>query len=265
MARIEAKNGYGYNLSLLDLNAIYEADNYVADGSVFQASYYGGSSDTFRGYGFTYNFIGEPTGGVITSYQAIRFGRVAFTVTGVEVSVPAIVAAAQTASTGDDFQLFRSTLEGADVMIGSTGNDTILSFGGNDDIRGGVGSDTLDAGGGDDRLTGGAGKDILFGRDGRDVFVFEKTSDTLTFARDTIRDFQRGLDKIDLRKIDADQDGTAGNQAFKFIGSKAFTGRDGELRFSKGVLTGDVDGDMVADFAIRVAGPTKLAATDFVL
>ena len=72
-------------------------------------------------------------------------------------------------------------------------------------------------------------------------------------------------DIIDLSTIDADTDGTAGNQAFKYIGAAAFGGVDGQLRFSSGILQGDVNGDRVADFEVRIAGVTSLLATDFVL
>ncbi len=82
--------------------------------------------------------------------------------------------------------------------------------------------------------------------------------------RDIIADFSRTqLDIIDLSKIDADIDGTSGNQAFKFIGAAAFSGIDGQLRFSGGIVQGDVNGDRVADFELRVSA--ALIASDFLL
>jgi hypothetical protein len=69
-------------------------------------------------------------------------------------------------------------------------------------------------------------------------------------------------DRIDLSTIDADIDGAPGNQAFHFVPGgigDAFTGADGELRFSGGLLQGDVDGDRTADIEIRIVG-TLLAA-----
>ena len=75
-------------------------------------------------------------------------------------------------------------------------------------------------------------------------------------------DFNSGQgDKIDLSAIDADA-GTAGDQAFTFIGSGVFTGVAGQLHFDLNFVEGDVNGDAVADFRIGVAQPT-LAATDF--
>jgi serralysin len=66
-----------------------------------------------------------------------------------------------------------------------------------------------------------------------------------------------------LRTIDADIDGTAGNQAFRFIGSAAFSGVDGQLRFAGGLLQGDTNGDRVADLEVRIVG--ALLAGDILL
>jgi serralysin len=63
--------------------------------------------------------------------------------------------------------------------------------------------------------------------------------------------------------IDADTDGTAGNQAFKFIGATAFSGVDGQLRFAGGILQGDTNGDRRADFEIKIVG--ALLAGDVIL
>src|SRR4051812_44429570 len=267
MARIDVKNGYSFNLANLDLNTIYEASNYVATSTVFQAQYGVGYSDTFRGFGFTYNEVGEPIGGTVTSYQAVYGGHVAFTVSSVSAPATSLVAAAQTGSNADDIALMQSLLNGADAFFGSSGSDVFSGLGGNDQISGGAGNDRLNGGADNDLLIGGNGKDALTGGAGLDRFRFDRVSDSTVdvFGRDTITDFKRGIDKIDLSKIDADQNGTSGNQAFKFIGSKAFTGHDGELRFAGGVVYGDVNGDAVADFSIKVNGLTKMAATDFVL
>jgi serralysin len=81
---------------------------------------------------------------------------------------------------------------------------------------------------------------------------------------DTISVFVPGADRIDLRGIDADI-AAAGNQAFTFIGARAFSGEAGELTFSRGVLSGDVNGDRIADVRIAVSGVSALASGDFYL
>ena len=70
------------------------------------------------------------------------------------------------------------------------------------------------------------------------------------------------------RSSDADT-GAAGDQAFSFIGGGAFTHHAGELQAravgANTVISGDVDGNGVADFQIRLNGSVALQATDFVL
>ena len=61
----------------------------------------------------------------------------------------------------------------------------------------------------------------------------------------------------------------AGDQAFAFIGSGAFTGTAGELRTFQGgtttYLQGDTNGDGLADFLIRLDGLHTLGGGDFML
>ncbi|MEO1611528.1 MAG: matrixin family metalloprotease [Pseudomonadota bacterium] len=87
--------------------------------------------------------------------------------------------------------------DGDDRLFGGRGADTLRGDGGDDALRGGGGEDVLRGGGGGDRLIGGGGDDMLNGGGGRDVFVFSDRT-----GRDMIRDFEDGLDKIDLRGAD---------------------------------------------------------------
>lgn len=155
---------------------------------------------------------------------------------------------------------------GADVMNGLAGNDKLNGYAGKDALSGGGGSDTLDGGNGADMLHGGTGKDILIGGGGADRFTFKSTADAgKGTAQDQIRDFSRAQgDKIDLSGIDA-HSGKAGNQAFSFIGSKGFSGTPGQLRYADGHVSGDVNGDKVADFQIDIVNNHGLQGTDFIL
>lgn len=56
-----------------------------------------------------------------------------------------------------------------------------------------------------------------------------------------------------------------GNQAFTFIGNSAFGHISGQLQLSSGVLSGDVNGDALADFHIELIGVNALQPSDFVL
>ncbi|ATY30847.1 M10 family metallopeptidase C-terminal domain-containing protein [Sphingomonas psychrotolerans] len=147
--------------------------------------------------------------------------------------------------------------------------DGIFGLGGNDQLRGGGGDDTIDGGANNDMLWGGAGADELFGGTGADQFHYAAVSDSLWVDRDRIADFKRSEgDKINLSAIDADL-AASGNQAFSFIGTAAFSGIAGQLRYQvsagQTLVSGDVDGDGVADFGIALQGNIALIGTDFYL
>lgn len=195
---------------------------------------------------------------------------------------------------------------GADRMAGGLGNDTYVvdnagdvvvegALGGVDTVRTSLSSFTLGnnvedlvftgfgkatlngndldnditGGSSSDLLAGGAGRDVLNGAGGADVFRFESLADFSPAAQglDIIGDFSRRQgDKVDLSALDADL-ALDGDQAFSFIGTAAFSGNAGELRFtatrSGAVVSGDVDGDGAADFAFRLAGVSSVGSIDF--
>lgn len=103
-----------------------------------------------------------------------------------------------------------------------------------EDVVGSLGRDVLVGDDGANRLEGGVGRDTLRGNDGADAFVF---TDDLDFG-DTIRDFQSGLDRIE---IDAVTVGT-GRLAFDPATDRlTLTPEDGAS-----VLVAVVHGDAVA-------------------
>jgi serralysin len=166
---------------------------------------------------------------------------------------------------------------GHDYMNGFLGNDTLSGGDGADSLRGDDGVDQLSGGSGNDWLLGGAGQDVLVGGSGADTFEFWHESHSPHLRRDTIRDFEQGLDRIDLESIDAHDTDRGFNErddAFTFLGTAPFTGTAGELRHDLLVIGGgeavtmlraDTDGDRVADFELRLDGAYVLVATDFVL
>ncbi|HEX2554682.1 MAG TPA: hypothetical protein VHL98_13350 [Microvirga sp.] len=110
------------------------------------------------------------------------------------------------------------------------------------------------------------GRDDLSGGAGADVFRFTAPEAGFGSGRDEILDFASGEDRIGLRRIDADED-DRGNQGFTWVDrgdlGASFTGEAGQIRFARGVLQGDGDGDGRADFEIRIHG--SLAAGDVML
>lgn len=160
------------------------------------------------------------------------------------------------------------TLIDIENLKGSSHEDTLIGNTGANVLDGDKGGDALNGGDGNDTLIGGAGRDTMTGGSGKDIFAFRSVTDSVkTIAlRDTIADFVKGSDKIDLAAIDANV-GVAGDQAFNFIGAAAFSGIAGELRAvahsGETVVSGDVNGDGAADFAINLIGAFALAQADF--
>lgn len=149
------------------------------------------------------------------------------------------------------------------ALFGGVKGDEIHGGDGNDRLFGGKGGDLLAGDGGSDRLIGGNGVDALEGGTGADVFIFRHAAEA--GRGDVILDFSRAEgDRIDLSGIDA-RSGAAGDQAFSFIGAKAFSGKAGELRYRDGIVSGDVDGDGKPDVLIEIANDHALAASDFIL
>lgn len=148
-----------------------------------------------------------------------------------------------------------------DRIVGSNGADTLRGEAGVDILVGRRGDDRLHGGPGNDLLHGGPGRDLLRGGAGDDAFIFGPSA--FSNRPDVIADFERG-DVISLQKIDA-RPASRGDDAFRFIGDDDFGGRSGELRYADGRLSGDLDGDGLADFAIRLRGHPDLHAADLFL
>lgn len=167
---------------------------------------------------------------------------------------------------------------GNDTLLGGSDNDVLVSHGGADSLDGGSGRDSLYGGADADVLLGGDGDDLLLGGDGNDVLRGDGGRDTLNggtgldrFVYTTIaqspagalRDVIAGFDgvggttageRIDLSGIDA-RPMIAGNQAFVFIGTAAFSAA-GQVRVvdsgSNTLLQAEVTGDRTADLEVLI-------------
>jgi Ca2+-binding RTX toxin-like protein len=182
----------------------------------------------------------------------IAYARTSFVLTaGAEVELLAAMDGAGTDPLNLSGNAFNNTVQG------NAGANTLLGFAGNDYLVGLGGSDILD---------GGAGADILAGGAGADSFRFSLAADSPMATPDRISDFVSGTDKIDLSPIDANS-GLAGNQAFTFLGTGAFTSHAGELRYDvtggKTHIYGDVNGDGVADLHIVLDNAAVPVSGDF--
>ncbi|RVU21817.1 calcium-binding protein [Methylobacterium oryzihabitans] len=183
------------------------------------------------------------------------------------------------------------------IINGNSSENYIAAGGGADAFSGADGADLIRGGTGNDWIRGGTGADFLAGEEGADKFAYYTVTESLVGDRDIITDFT-GLasgtpaserDRIDLHRIDADSS-TAADDAFRFLGTAAFTGRAGELRIvaetlevvdpnpdwfwptepivyttAGYIVEGDVTGDGMADFQLAVATGGVLLAGDFSL
>ncbi|MDC0500093.1 M10 family metallopeptidase C-terminal domain-containing protein [Paracoccaceae bacterium] len=219
----------------------------------------GGGTDTIV-------FTGNAKANVnLASTRAQNTGHGRDTITGVENV---------TSGNGAD------TLRGngaANTLSGNKGNDKVYGNNGNDKLYGGSGNDRLYGGGGRDTIQGDSGKDTMFGGSSADTFIFTKTSDSSANASraDVIRDFTDGVDKINLRAIDASTD-LSGNNTFTFDGTTSFgTSKQGDVYYKKFNKAGtandytmvyiDTDDDRATEMSIRLTGLFDLGADDFIL
>jgi serralysin len=127
-------------------------------------------------------------------------------------------------------------------------------------------------GAGNDRINGNQANNVFTGNGGSDTFIFANYSGRIDgktvvdTSVDKITDFVSGTDKIDVSAYDANTR-VAGDQAFTFIGSGAFTQVAGQLRtYSEGgdnFIAGDTNGDGIADFMINISHSTVVVADFF--
>lgn len=144
----------------------------------------------------------------------------------------------------------------ANAITGNAGNNVLSGGAGNDVLRGGAGLD---------RLIGGPGADLLTGGAQRDLFVYAAANHSgRGAAHDRITDFQKNVDTLDLRAVDANV-GAGGNQDFRYIGTANFTGHVGDLRVQHGLVQGDVNGDLIADFEIVLGNNVLLGVHDILV
>ena len=111
--------------------------------------------------------------------------------------------------------------------------------------------------GGNDKLMGAGGADVLIGGAGQNRYVYTDINDSPAGKdkHDSIYGFGKN-DTINLRALDGE---------LSFIGGKKFSGAAGDVRFSKGVLGLDLDGDGSADFSIALPGTKALKGSNLLL
>jgi len=168
-----------------------------------------------------------------------------------------------------------TTLKATDVIAsgGATQAFTMVGDGTSSNIAdtlvAGAGNDILYGMDGNDTLIGGGGADFMLGGAGADTFVYNAPTDSAPFAQDLIFDFSQAEgDKLSLTGIDANS-GTGANDAFTVVTS--FSNVAGQLVIAapdaSGYyhVSGDVNGDGVADFVIALKVTGTLTSADILL
>jgi hypothetical protein len=144
---------------------------------------------------------------------------------------------------------------GNDTLVGDSGNDSVYGGDGNDKIVGGWGADFLYGGAGNDTLEAGRGADVITGGAGADTFIFN-TGESATSAPDHITDFHHNQ-----------HDEILFLAAHRFMGTAAFSGTAGEIRYavagSEVHVFFDANGDKHADMEVILTGVHMLVAADF--
>jgi Ca2+-binding RTX toxin-like protein len=224
----------------------------------------GSGDDHMEGGADNDAYIVDSTGDVVVEGSGGGYDEV-FTALSVYTMPSGVEKISYNGTSGGSYSVTGNALD--NLIYGSGAADTLSGMDGADEIRAAAGNDTLSGGDGADLLVGGAGADGFTGGSGNDTFRIGYYETGFLADADTIADFASG-DLIDVAGWDANT-GVAGDQAFTFVGTAAFSGNAGELRsWFDGTDTwvmGDITGDGVGDFEIRVAGNVSLGASDFVL
>jgi serralysin len=264
---------YGANMDYKTGNDVYYLPSANGPGTFWECIWDAGGIDTIAHFGFTPATIdlrpatldNSPTGGGVVSFARGIYGG--FTIANDVVIENAFGGSGADVIRGNDAHNFLAGGLGNDLLFGGVGNDYLAGDGGTDTIFGDAGIDEIE---------GNGQRDVLFGGVGNDDFNYFALSDSgkNSATRDSIRDFTRGQDDIDLRHLDAStRDG--GNQSFRFIADREFSEKAGELRFEKfnragtnrdqTIIEADVNGDGRVDFSIELKGLHNLTAGDFFL
>jgi Ca2+-binding RTX toxin-like protein len=159
---------------------------------------------------------------------------------------------------------------GDDRITGNASDNWLYGLNGRDTLAGGDGMDTLMGGIGNDTLHGGLGWDVLAGQEDADTLVYASADESKyagydggngILTADRAYYFQSGIDKVDLRKVDANPF-QSGDQAFVIV--EEFTGAAGQLVITdptdagdgmeESWLFADLDGNGEAEFAIQFLG-----------
>jgi phospholipase/lecithinase/hemolysin len=237
----------------------------------YQAQYeqFGSELGDFASYGIdnTLGFAQSPVGKgvkpVVDTERYLYFDNLHPTSSGHSMLAKAIELKLESVSNRIAAATLTNTIESrAAVVVGSIANDLIIGEGSRQELLGEFGNDKLISGGTNVLLSGGVGNDLLQGGAGEQYFKGGSNADFFSF---TEADAQPGvIDRIlDFSAIEGDRLGinavlgitnSLAGQGWIYIDSANFSGVAGELRFEKGLLQGDTNGNRIANLQIQLDG-----------
>jgi serralysin len=256
---LDNMNGRNTKAIVLDGSSIsYDLAKHIVSGSVTTVRL-GTLGNSYKEPG---EFTEDPAGRITNISAQVQISGLAIAGAEFHSLVSGLMGGASSSRKANPAILNAALADDAHNLIGSSGSDTYTGTRFSDRIKGGAGSD---------KLTGGAGADDLWGGEGTDTFIFKSVGESTvkSSGRDTIFDFSvQQKDKIHLSSIDANSL-KGGNQAFEFIGTRAFSGKAGELQYRKAssdtYVSGDVNGDKIADFIVHFDDAIDFSQSYFVL
>jgi serralysin len=256
---LDNMNGRNTKAIVLDGSSIsYDLAKHIVSGSVTTVRL-GTLGNSYKEPG---EFTEDPAGRITNISAQVQISGLAIAGAEFHSLVSGLMGGASSSRKANPAILNAALADEAHNLIGSSGSDTYTGTRFSDRIKGGAGSD---------KLTGGAGADDLWGGEGTDTFIFKSVGESTvkSSGRDTIFDFSvQQKDKIHLSSIDANSL-KGGNQAFEFIGTRAFSGKAGELQYRKAssdtYVSGDVNGDKIADFIVHFDDAIDFSQSYFVL
>ncbi len=153
--------------------------------------------------------------------------------------------------------------DGADMIMGGSGDDIAYGAAGADTLMGGGGADLLNGETGDDQLSGGAGADLLSGETGRDTVEGGADGDVLLGG--TGDDVVNGDDGDDALFGELDQDtlsgGAGGDTVNGMVGDDVLFGDLGADTLSGELGADRLVGGLGADVLIGGAGADRFVFT----
>ncbi len=218
----------------------FDADDTITGSDADERFILGAGTDTLNGGG---------------GFDTVRYDRGDVT-TGVTVNLATGLATGLWAG-----QAFSHSLSGIEEVQGSrTGDDTLTAADTGSFLNGRGGDDTIIGGAGSDTLVGDAGDDTLEGGAGEDLFIVGR-------GNDIIRDFESGIDDIELDSNVTDEEIALAVQNAEQIGDDIrITLPDGATILFEGWTVAAFQQEYADRFAVNpilgTDGPDEIDGTD---